>query len=66
MSSNYFITFMDKKRYRKVAYNEPRKIEILDGRAVRIKCADGFQTILKPEEWQEIEIERFDEDETED
>lgn len=63
MSSSYFITFLDDKKHRYVSYNEPRRIEILDGGAVRIKCADGFQTILKPEEWQKIEIERFDEEE---
>ena len=60
MDNSYYISFLDNKNRRKVSYDEPRKIEILDGGAVRIKCADGFQTIIKPEEWQKIEIERFD------
>lgn len=63
MDSSYFISFLDSKNCRIVSFDEPREVKILDGGAVRIKCADGFQTILKPEEWQKIEIERFDEEE---
>ena len=54
------ITFINSKNHRYVSYDDPQRIEFLDGGAVRIKCTDGFGTILKPEEWNKIEIERYD------
>lgn len=62
---SYFISFLDSKSRRKVSYDEPREIKILDSGAVRIRCADGFHTVVSPDEWQKMEVDKF-EHETED
>ena len=56
------ITFIDSKHHRSISYDNPKHIDLLDNGAVRIRCEDGFATLLKPDEWECIEIER-DEDE---
>lgn len=54
------ITFIDHKRHRSISYDNPKHIDLLDNGAVRIRCEDGFATLLKPDEWERIEIERCD------
>lgn len=54
------ITFIDSKRQRYISYDNPKRIDLLDNGAVRIRCEDGFATLLKPDEWERIEIERCD------
>lgn len=54
------IIFIDSKRHRSISYDNPRRIDLLDNGAVRIRCEDGFATLLKPDEWECIEIERWE------
>ena len=56
------ITFIDSKRHRSISYDNPKHIDLLDNGAVRIRCEDGFATLLKPDEWERIEIERYDDE----
>lgn len=56
------ITFIDLKRHRSISYDNPKHIDLLDDGAVRIRCEDGFTTLLKPNEWERIEIERWEDE----
>lgn len=55
------ITFVDSKRHRSISYDNPKHIDLLDNGVVRIRCEDGVATLLKPDEWECIEIEKWEE-----
>ncbi len=56
------ITFIDTKRHRSISYDNPKRIDLLDNGAVLIRCEDSFAALLKPDEWEHIEIERYDDE----
>ena len=58
------ITFTENGLHRHVTYDDPRIIEILGSGAVRIRCKDGFQTVISA--WDSFEVQRWDADEAED
>ena len=58
------ITFTEKGLRRYVTYDDPKIIEILGNGAVRIRCKDGFQTVIST--WDSFEVQRWNTDEDED
>ena len=60
IKTEHSITFIDEIDNRKVSYDAPKIVEFLDTGAVRIKCKDGFQTVISSAEWQKIEVDSWD------
>lgn len=58
------ITFAEKGKHRHFTFDDPKSIEMLDSGSVRIKCKDGFHTVIS--EWDSFEVQRRDADEAED
>lgn len=56
------ITFINYSNHRCISYDNPHRIDFLNDGAVKVRCDDGFQTILKPDEWECIEIERYEDE----
>ena len=52
------ITFIDKNGNRYVTFDNPLRIEFLDDGILKIKCEDGFQTLIAKDEWQKAEIKK--------
>ena len=60
---NSSITFAVKGKHRHITFDDPKSIEMLDSGSVRIKCRDGFHTVIS--EWDSFEVQRWDADEAE-
>ncbi len=56
---DYSITFIDSERNRKVSYDKPTRIDILESGCIKIRCSDGFCTLIKKEEWDKVKIEKW-------
>ena len=54
MRTEHSITFIDEISNRRISYDAPKEMEFLDTGGVRIKCKDGFKTIICSDEWQRI------------
>ena len=55
---NSSITFAVKGKHRHITFDDPKSIEMLDSGSVRIKCRDGFYTVIS--EWDSFEVDRWE------
>lgn len=57
------ITFAVKGKRRHITFDDPKSIEMLDSGSVRIKCRDGFHTVIS--EWDSFTVDRWEDQEEE-